>query len=781
MTRQYCIGGGYMRNAYTAMVRFLRRRHRQCLLLMWGPTTLAAGMLCASGVWADTAGDSSNLTLQEVVVTATRMGEISVQKIPMAISVISPQALDNKGLSGIADFVGQLPSVNLQSISPGENVIDMRGLVTGEIDPTNAQQRSLVALYLDDASIGQTGFNPDLHVYDLERVEVIRGPQGTLYGAGSMAGTIRLITKKPDPSAFSGDADVSVSQTEHGSTNTSYRAMFNIPLVDDKLAARIVLFRSQDSGYIDNLELNKRDANPDYATQARIALRWRPTDSLTVDASATFARLNALGRNAVYPALGSYTYESLTPESLGDYFKLYNVTGDWDLGFARIISSSSYTQRSLTEDESYEALDENLLTPGTRLAAGNINANDFHKFQEELRLVSRRDQLLRWIVGAYYERDTQFYAQNLVSPGFDSTFGAEIGDPTFNSQTDYGTPAPDTPFFGTINLVERQYALFGEVTYTIVPKLDVTLGARYFDFRDDFNLFFTGAAGAIAPGEPDTGSGIQSSKGVNPRGVVSYNVTGNVMVYGEAARGFRYGGVNEPAPYAFCAEQLAALGLTKSPDSFDPDHLWSYTLGEKGTYADGRVKMNLDAFYIDWANVQTVQNLSCGYYYNVNSGKMKSQGLELESQFRATNAFTVGLSGSLTDAVANGPIVNLDAQDGDRAPFFPRTILTLSGDYSIPLPSGKIAISADYTYRSPQFTDFSPEAFDYLKIPSSVLLNASIGYETNRWSATVYGTNLTDNHLVSLNDVSTNGIYQPGNLEYWGRPRTIGVHLHVSF
>ena len=162
--------------------------------------TIAA--LWPSRAHADSPAGNDNLALQEIVVSASRVGDESVQKIPMAISVISPAALDAKGLSGISDFVGELPSVNMQSVSPGENVIDMRGLVTNEVNPTNAQERSLVALYLDDSSIGQEGFNPDLHVYDLERVEVIRGPQGTLYGAGSMAGTIRLITKKPDPTAF---------------------------------------------------------------------------------------------------------------------------------------------------------------------------------------------------------------------------------------------------------------------------------------------------------------------------------------------------------------------------------------------------------------------------------------------------------------------------------------------------------------------------------------------------------------------------------------------------
>jgi outer membrane receptor protein involved in Fe transport len=741
----------------------------------------AAGALWSAGARADSAAGADNLALQEIVVSASRVGDESVQKVPMAISVVSPAALDAKGLSGISDFVGELPSVNLQSVSPGENVVDMRGLVTNEVNPTNAQQRSLVALYLDDASIGQEGFNPDLHVYDLERVEVIRGPQGTLYGAGSMAGTIRLITKKPDATSFFGDADLSVSDTQHGGTNSSIRGMVNLPLIDDKLAARLVLYRSDDSGYIDNLELGERDANPAYATQGRLAVRWQPSDSFTLDASALFARLNAEGRNAVYPQLGAYTYSSLTPEQLSDYFKLYNITADWDLSFAHLISSSSYTQRHIDEDESFEALDENLLTPGNRLPAANVNGNDIHKFQQEIRLASRPDQDLRWVAGVYYERDSQFYPQNLVSPGFDAAFGAEIGDPAFNSQTVYGTPAPDTPFYGTINVVERQYALFGEATYPILPRLDLTLGARYFDFKDHFDLYFTGVAGAINPGEPDTGNGDQSSKGVNPRAVLTFKVNDQVIVYGEAARGFRYGGVNEPAPVVFCAADLAAIGLKESPQSFGPDHLWSYTLGEKGTFAGGRWKMNVDGFYIDWDDVQTLHQLACGYNFAQNAGKITSQGIEWESQFRATEALTLGISGSYTDATANGPIPNLGATDGNRAPYFPRNIVTVNGTYDFPLPQGKIELAADYTYRSRQFTDFSPTAFDYTVIPSSVLLNGSIGYMTDRWSVSVYGTNLTGNHLVSIVDVNTNGIYQPGNLEYWGRPRTLGVHAHVKF
>jgi iron complex outermembrane receptor protein len=179
--------------------------------------------------------------------------------------------------------------------------------------------------------------------------------------------------------------------------------------------------------------------------------------------------------------------------------------------------------------------------------------------------------------------------------------------------------------------------------------------------------------------------------------------------------------------------------------------------------------------------VQTIHNLPCGYNFAENAGKIKSQGVELESKFRATSALTLGVSGSFTDASAAAAIPNLGAVPGDRAPFFPRTIVSVSGDYAVPLPKGKIEISADYTYRSNEFTDFSPQIFDYTEIPSSVLLNGSIGYVTDQWSLTLYGTNLTNNHLISIIDVNTFGPYQPGNLEYWGRPRTIGVHAHVKF
>jgi iron complex outermembrane recepter protein len=252
-------------------------------------------------------------------------------------------------------------------------------------------------------------------------------------------------------------------------------------------------------------------------------------------------------------------------------------------------------------------------------------------------------------------------------------------------------------------------------------------------------------------------------------------------LYAEAARGFRYGGVNNSVPVNFCARQLAELGLSRAPATFGPDHLWSFSLGEKGTFADGRVVVNVNGFYVKWDDVQTTKLMTCGYNFTQNSGKVESQGVELESKVLVTRDFTVGLSGSFTDATTAEPNANLKAAKGDRVPFFPRTIVTLNGEYEVFLPEAKLAFSADYTYRSNQFTDFSPLVFSYVEIPSSVQVNASVAYTRDNWSVSLFGTNLTNNKLINSVNVNTYGAIQPGNIEYWGRPRTIGVHAHLGF
>jgi iron complex outermembrane recepter protein len=733
--------------------------------------------LCAAVLWAvpsfpalaDT-GEETPAALQEVVVSATRQGEQSIQTVPMSISVVSPTNLDAKGLGGVGDFMRTLPSVNMQQDSPGVNSIEMRGLVTTFPDITTVQDRSLTATYLDDAPISVQAANPDLKVFDLERIEVLKGPQGTLFGAGSMSGTIRMITRKPDSHTVQVTADTSVSETEHGGTNYSIRGTANLPLIEGALAVRLGGYRGEDSGFIDNLEQHKRNANDSESTQGRIAFRWTPTESTTIDASATLARMVSHGDYTTYPQLGKYTYESLTPERFDDYFKLYNVTAEQDLGFARLIASVSYQDRAFEDQRSFEFFDEALMTPGVQLPSDAHQMNTLKDAPQEVRLISNQNQRLRWIAGAYHEYYHRFYPQVLNSPGFDTTIEGLYGIPP-TSQTTYGTAAPDQPFWGTIDQRERQYALFGEATYSIIPKLDVTVGARYFDFRQDFNLIFAGFAGGIGPGEPLTRQGTQTSKGANPRAVLSYKIDDSTMIYTQAARGFRYGGVNLPVPLTFCAADLAAAGLTDAPATFGPDNLWNYEVGE-----------NVTGFFVDWRDVQTTFPLQCGYPFVENKGRIHSQGAELESQFRITPQLSVSFNGSFTDAHADGPLTNLGAPDGARVPYFPRLIGSFGADYVTTLAVGALKWTADWTYRGSSYSQFNV-ADPYTRyIPSSSNLNASVSYVLNNWEVGIYGTNLTDNLLISRVSPDNRELpYQPGDMVFIGRPRTIGIHIHYGF
>jgi outer membrane receptor protein involved in Fe transport len=741
----------------------------------------AAFIPWTSGVHAQS-GPSSSEGLDEIVVSATRQGVQSVQTVPMAITVISATELQNKGLGSVADFGRTIPSVNMQEDSPGVNAIEMRGVVTTGPDITTLQDRSLTSTYLDDAPISIQSANPDLKVFDLERIEVIRGPQGTLYGAGSMSGTIRLITKKPDSQTLSGSFDTALSNTDHGSFNYNVRGMVNLPVIDNVLGVRIALYRGEDSGFINNIGTHTPRANDVESTQGRIAARWTPNELATIDASVTIARLTSHGNYNTYPELGNYVYDSLDPERFDDDFKLYNLTGDFDMGFAHLIASVSYQDRQFTDERSFDFFDEALLTPGVLLPSQGFQINSVKDATQEIRLVSRQDQKLRWSVGAFHEQYHRFYPQDVYSPGLDAAFADLYGVPGFTSIGQYGTPRNDDFFYGTIDVKEHQTALFGEVTYEVVPKVDVTLGARYFNFKQDFNLFFTGVAGALGPGEPLVSNGTTTSSGGNPRAVVSYKPTDNLMFFAQAARGFRYGGVNLPVPLSFCAADLAAAHLTNAPPTFGPDHLWDYDIGEKGTFWNGRIVANVTAFYINWGDVQTTFPLACGYPFVENQGKVKSRGLELENRAKVTDSLTLNLNASFTDAEANGALVNLNAPSGAKVPFFPRWIVTTGPDYAVPLGEGSLRFSADYTFRSATYNEFNLEDPTTRAIPSSVMVNASVTYAIRKYEFSVYGTNLTDNLLVS--EVAAGNRlepYVPGDERFIGRPRTYGVRFHIGF
>lgn len=733
-------------------------------------TAALASLVFTAAGYADT----NSAKLEEIVVTATRTGATNVQNIPMAISVVNTNDLNREGFSSLSDFENTVPSLSVQEFGPGQNKIAIRGISDpGNIDSTNLEDQSLVSVYLDDVPISLQGATPDLKVYDLERVEVIRGPQGTLYGAGSMAGTIRFITRKPDPNSFFGYVEGLGSDTDSGGGNYSGRGTVNIPMIKDKLGASVSVYHGGDSGYIDNIGTGKKDANSVDTTQARGALRFLVNDRFTADFSIIYSDLKAHGNNSAYPNLGNghNQYSTLTPEYYKDRLTLYNLTLNYDFDFAHLTSSTSYADRDFGNSQSFEAIAGAYIF-GYLTASPDFIDNHMHEFTQEVRLNSTGSGPLKWIAGVFYDTSKRNYVQNDPTPGLDALIGV--------SSIDFNAPIVDDVFYGDEHLKQRQVAVFGELTYTLFDKLDLTAGARYFDYKQTYALYFGGLAGSLAPGIPLTQVGTGKENGINPRFVASYHVSPDLMVFAEAAKGFRYGGVNQPVPDSFCGPALAAQGLSGAPLTFGPDKLWSYSVGAKSTLAGGRATLNATGFYIDWSGLQTNDTLDCGYYFTENAGKVTSKGVELEGTARVSDRLTLSANASYTDATAAQAIPNLDAAKGDQVPYFPRYIASASLQYDYPLGEGQdLLFQFNGQFRSASFNDFNPS--QRLKLPGSSVLNAALTYIRDKWEVGLFARNLTDEHVATSASKNNFGPFQPGDAYYFARPRTIGIRARVSF
>lgn len=747
-----------------------------------GGVAAVAAMLAAPTSWAQAAPDSDTVSSDgDIIVTATRQGEQSIQRVPMAITAIAPDDLLRGGQGGLDDYTRGIPSVSLQSSGPGRNKIDIRGITSGTFDFTDAQDRPLVAVYIDEVPISLASSNPEVKVLDLERVEVLRGPQGTLFGAGSMSGTIRMITQKPDTNAVFGSGEAGLSVTERaGGVNYNLRGMLNVPIVTDALAMRVTGYQGREAGFVDNLATARKDANSNVNTQGRVAFRLTPGDGVSIDASALFMDLDAKALPTGYLGLGKFKTSIIGPEFYRDKLYVYNMTGNFDVGIGDIVASVSHVRR-----KNYTAIGSNQYLLGEYFFGEPIRANIFLKnnireWDYEARFSTKGTGPLRLVAGLFYQNQKRNVYQNDPSDDFDARYGALLGSDF--SSTELGAFTPDTDFSGLQDLRERQFSAFGEVTWSLTPKLDVTGGLRYFNWKQDFSLYFGGLFGVDEAGAPLTTKDRAREKGVNPRAVISYRVTDKVMLFAEASKGFRYGGVNQPLPLSLCGPELDSIGLTKGPVTFGADSLWSYSIGEKGRFLDNRLKLNATGFLIQWDDVQTKKSLpSCAYYFIQNKGKVTSRGLELETSFDVTHALTLGLSASYTDAEADGPIANLSARDGDPAPYFPRYIATATAQYRHPVGKGELLLDGSWAFRAGVDTQFNHSLPQNRHIPASDYLTLSATYKTDDMEIGIFGQNLTNGTEILLRSRNNYPTFQPGDQVSWARPRTIGVRTRFTF
>lgn len=732
--------------------------------------SVAAGALTAAsagGALAQTADASAQgSVLGEVVVTATKQTS-TVNKVPLSITAVTQKSLDQQGVERFSDIVRTVPALALQTPSVGDRIpqISIRGVAS-----TIGAQTT--GIYLDDTplqkrnAIGISGSGtPIPELFDLDRVEVLRGPQGTLYGGSSEGGTIRYITPAPSLTRYSAYAKAEAATTENGAPSYSGGVAVGGPIVQDKVGFRASVWSRHTGGYIDHVDIYSgrtlaKDTNSDDASSARLAVLVKPTEQLSITPSIYVSQDKAndtdvfwlnipqvtVGATAVHPATtyGPYNvfgvYKSGTNCNVGlnyvgvvptcpstqprlSRLMVPTMSLQYDFGAVTAKSITSYVQ-----DETKGIIDYSFQEPinaqgGFPLVA-NLPLYSSHPhfknkrdgITEEFRLSSNNPgDRLTWVAGAYYgefHNTSKYY----IVANFDQLQKAQSG------ATVVLEPGNVTYHRDQL-LKENELAGFGELNFSLTSKLKLIAGVRYSHTEFQYNQVTAGAlAGFLTPTVANGGltNGKQTGNPVTPKFGVQYQLTDNDMLYVTAAQGYRVGGVNQPPPVPRCANDLANLGITSSPPTYASDSLWSYEAGAKVKAFDNRAQMNASAFYIDWSNVQTAFSLpTCGFGYTINAGKAISEGFDFQGEVKITTGLTGRLQVAYTDAKytkeVRGPAPSntLFIRDGDKLPVAPWT-LNVGAQYDFELMGRYSAyVRGDYQYASEYQRSFGPGTSTY--------------------------------------------------------------------
>ncbi len=747
---------------------------------------------------------ADNTSLEEIVVTAEKR-ESTVQKTPISITAISGAQLLAQGLSTLEDVAAQTPGISMKQFSPGQTEYEMRGL------PSSGGSSATVGLYVNDVPMaasagsfnGKALIDPDL--FDLARVEVLRGPQGTLYGAGSMGGTIRLITASPEFNKVEVASQSIVSGTDHGGLNWGQSGMVNLPLIDDKLALRLVGTDKYDDGWINRIVVNPfpigptgacgwptctrgnvqaapvvsndPDSNWERLVGGRAALRYQPTDDLSIDLLGMYQGLSLGGFPQADESVGidalSHYQPSDIPTTFKDTFKVFSLSINYDMGFAKLTSNSAnwVHESAWTADatESTQYLFNYFYGFSSPAPIPYYNSDHTQQLSQELRLTSEGNGRAQWVLGAFYSDFKSILEQfngNVAYAGLST--GGPAANPTGIIYTD------NSPYH------IKQYALFAEGSYLITDTIKATIGVRGFKYQSLLDYDESGIYSSSGNATPVTGNVEGSASGVNPKVNIFYEPNQDLTLYAQIAKGFRPGGVNLPDAVPPCA--------TPVPTSYGPDSIWNYEIGEKARFADGKISVNADVFYIRWNDLQQNLTLPCSYPFTANVGTAESYGPELEINSQVSRDFALSLSGSYTQAhvtsvnpsllgntigsvqplVAGIPVLNVPKYD-----------VTAAINFSHPVTDNyKVTARLSATTTGP-FYDIN---YAVAEVPGYTMADARFGLVGGPWAVYVFAHNLTDK--IAILTTNTHSWSEPTpalDTPSVTTPRTIGLEVNFKY
>lgn len=745
---------------------------------------------------ADTPPVTASSALEEIVVTAQKRTE-NLEQTPISITAITGDTLLQQGVTDIESVMQQTPGVSFKSFGPGQTEIEMRGLESeGGNSPT-------VGFYLDETSLtpptgssnGKVVIDPNL--FDLQRVEILRGPQGTLYGAGSMGGTVRLITNPPDLTEFSAKTQESVSRTEGGGWNHAENAALNVALVPDILAIRLVVSNSYDDGWISRIVENPfpLETNPNPAcgafygctrgnvlaghvtavypnvndvdrTSARVAVLYKPVDGLSIDLTWLNQKMASGGWSLfdTVPGTDAHYQPINFPERVDDDVTLFSLLLKYQLQDFEITSATArwYRTEPQIQDESEDSQDAfgiPAFYPPTGAGLATMDETEYtSQVSEELRVATTGTGPLSGLLGGYMSSFKSNTYISWLSPGFQPLFGTGL----------------ITYYFSPTHI--DQHAVFSEGSYEFTPQLKLTAGLRYFSY----NSTFAATQNGLANGGPilSTSRAAASDKGFNPKLNLSFEPNDDTLLYATVAKGYRPGGGNyalDTSGPTSCGPALASIGLTQAPLAFKPDILWSYELGNKLQFFDHTLTINSAIYYESWQGVQQLVALSCGQVFTTNAGNAAVYGGELEIAARPIPPLTLTLSGGYTHAalVANTPTTGGVA--GVQLPNVPRATISESVEYKFPL-------NGNYVIDTRLNDDYVGPRSDVLgPLPSYSLAKLRAGLLGDRLSTFFYINNLGNKMVYLSNDVSLAVNLPSFNRAATEMPRTFGVDFSYKW
>jgi outer membrane receptor protein involved in Fe transport len=763
-------------------------------------TALAMALAQGSAAMAQDAGlsDSSDET---IIVTAQRR-EQTLFEVPQSVSVLGEKELERQNATSLADYAKLVPGLNVQAQDPGLTRIVLRGTNTGSVGTT-------VASYIDDMPFGSSGslinaglLSGDFDPFDIARIEVLRGPQGTLYGSNSLGGVLKYVTNLPSTEAFEARGQVGAETVAHGGTSYSGNAMINVPL-GDTLAFRASGFYRKRAGFIDSVGFNQKDVNASESYGGRASLLFKPTENFSVRLQAVLQNIDGdqpsaftVDPRSLEPVNaaaggglgGERTRFQLYPDSFKMRYRLYAGTLEWDFGGANLSSITSYSQQKYfavtdASTNGLRAVINAFYAPTAPNTVGFIFTNNqqVKKFTQEVRLASADSDTFEWTVGGYYTKEKTALFQRYAP--------FRISDRVLLPRQLTLAPGVTIQEFVTafINADYEEMAGFGSATWHVSDRFDITAGGRYSHNKQssDQSVVQLGQGGVVSGGSSQS----VFTWSVSPR----FELSDRASVYARVAKGYRPGGPNfiPPNPPA---------GF---PSEFTADTLVSYEVGLRAETADRSFSFSGAAFYLDWKNIlilTTTDSPAGPVGINGNGRRARSQGFEFTATARPTDGMNVTLSGAYTDAKllddtvpASGGINLVGGRAGDRLPFVPEFTATLSADYEWALSANATAfVGGNVRLVSDQTGTFSA---DYVatygrqvEMDGYGTVDLRAGVDFDKFTITVFAQNLTDTYALT----SVTPTFITAGPEIGGsgvpfitassiRPRTIGATVGFKF